>query len=137
MEVLRNKDSPIAQKYRALYKLKEMEGDASIDALQEAIGVLDSVLLQHEICFALGQRGDEKSTGVLLQVLKDRAMNEVTRHEAGEALGAIGNPAAIPDLAAVRDDPTEPQAVRETRELAAARLEQLQPLKRFPRTHVG
>ena len=122
MDILRSKDTSITDKYRALYKVKETEGDEARAGLVECLDCLDSVLLLHEACFALGQRGDAASIEALTRVLQDTSRDEVTRHESGEALGAIGAAACLPALDALRDSADEGAPVRETCDLAAARI---------------
>ena len=125
MDVLKDASSPITAKYRALYALKEAEGEESRAGLVECLGTLDSVLLLHEAAFALGQRGDEASIAALENVLCDHAHDETTRHEAGEALGAIGHASALSVLRKIRDTEDESIPVRETCQLAVARIELL------------
>lgn len=45
------------------------------------------------------------------------------RHEAAEALGALGDTGSLDILKALRDDPKEPDVVRETAEIAVDRIE--------------
>jgi hypothetical protein len=54
----------------------------------------DSALLKHECAYCLGQMQDDRALPVLTRVLEDSQQDVMVRHEAGEALGAIGNPAA-------------------------------------------
>lgn len=44
------------------------------------------------------------------------------RHEAAEALGALGDLGCLDILRALRDDPNEPEVVRETAEIAVDRI---------------
>lgn len=50
----------------------------------------------------------------------------MVRHEAGEALGAIGSGVSLETLIRHRDDETEPAEVRETCELSVARIQWIQ-----------
>eukprot|EP01060_Flectonema_neradi_P036678 TRINITY_DN7134_c0_g1_i1.p1 TRINITY_DN7134_c0_g1~~TRINITY_DN7134_c0_g1_i1.p1 ORF type:complete len:294 (+),score=54.14 TRINITY_DN7134_c0_g1_i1:44-925(+) len=123
MDVMKDPSSSITQRYRALYQLKETEGDEGRKGLVESLELTKSVLLLHEICFSLGQRGDKESIEVLEKILMMRSEhNEVTRHEAAEALGAIGDERCLPLLKQYWDDEEESQAVRETCELAYQRI---------------
>ncbi|CDJ42282.1 PBS lyase HEAT-like repeat domain-containing protein, putative [Eimeria tenella] len=64
--------------------------------------------------------GNEFSISFLESLLKDKSEDEMVRHEAAEALAAIGDEASIDTLAAFLDDASVP--VRETCELGIARL---------------
>jgi hypothetical protein len=44
----------------------------------------------HQVAYCLGQMGDERCVRKLLEVLDDESREAIVRHEAGEALGAIG-----------------------------------------------
>eukprot|EP01063_Lacrimia_lanifica_P005834 TRINITY_DN13520_c0_g2_i1.p1 TRINITY_DN13520_c0_g2~~TRINITY_DN13520_c0_g2_i1.p1 ORF type:complete len:304 (+),score=130.50 TRINITY_DN13520_c0_g2_i1:54-965(+) len=125
MAILRDASSPITAKYRALYKVKEDPSEEGRLGLVECLTLLDSVLLLHEVCFALGQRGDKASAAALLKVLHDKDAHEVTRHEAAEALGAIGDGAYLDVLQQFWDDADERVPVRETCELAVQRIKLL------------
>ena len=64
-----------------------------IDAYHEAIDTTDSVLLQHELLYNIGQFGSERSIPVCVAIIRDyERYHEVSRHEAIEAIGAIGYP---------------------------------------------
>eukprot|EP01064_Diplonema_japonicum_P014750 TRINITY_DN2244_c0_g1_i1.p1 TRINITY_DN2244_c0_g1~~TRINITY_DN2244_c0_g1_i1.p1 ORF type:complete len:318 (+),score=75.37 TRINITY_DN2244_c0_g1_i1:56-955(+) len=125
MEVMRDENSTVTERYRALYKLKETEGEEGRMGLEESLGLTKSVLLLHEICFALGQRGDEKSVEVLFKVLEDLTEDEVTRHEAAEAIGAVGEAKFIDRLKKIEEDEKTPIPVKETCSLAVDRLKLL------------
>lgn len=45
------------------------------------------------------------------------------RHEAAEALGALGDKGSLELLTAMRDDVREPEVVRETCEIAVGRIQ--------------
>ncbi|KAL8092597.1 hypothetical protein AgCh_034745 [Apium graveolens] len=83
-----------------------------------------SNLLAHEAAFALGQMQDVEAIPALENVLNDMSLHPITRHEAAEALGAIGLRSNIPLLKnSLVNDPA--QEVRETCELALSRIEEL------------
>ncbi|KAG6547368.1 hypothetical protein Mapa_010816 [Marchantia paleacea] len=113
----------IAERWRALFSLRNMKGtvprEALITAMRDA-----SNLLAHEAAFALGQMQDAEAIPALKAVLEDvNSCASIVRHEAAEALGAIGAPEGIALLkkALVSDPAPE---VRETCELALRRIEQ-------------
>ncbi|KAK6937823.1 hypothetical protein RJ641_031331, partial [Dillenia turbinata] len=83
-----------------------------------------SNLLAHEAAFALGQMQDTDAVPALEAVLQDVAFHPIVRHEAAEALGAIGLESNVPQLKrSLVLDPA--QEVRETCELALQRIEEL------------
>lgn len=47
-------------------------------------------MLKHELAYCLGQMKDTRAIPVLIKVLEDEKQTPIVRHEAGEALGAIG-----------------------------------------------
>ncbi|GKB13671.1 deoxyhypusine hydroxylase [Tanacetum coccineum] len=83
-----------------------------------------SNLLAHEAAFVLGQMQDAEAIPALKIVLNDYSLHPIVRHEAAEALGAIGLESNITLLKdSLESDPA--QEVRETCELALSRLEEL------------
>ncbi|KAK7194355.1 deoxyhypusine hydroxylase [Novymonas esmeraldas] len=116
---------PLDSRMRELYRLKEscLKTVAGVTVLLEAIDTTDSVLLQHELAYNVGQSGREEALPGLERIVRDASYDVVTRHEAAEALGAIGSPLALRVLEAHGDPAKEPEAaIRETCELALARL---------------
>lgn len=112
---------------RELYRLKEsghMHTPAGAELLLSAIDTTDSVLLQHEIVYNVGQtKQPEASIDGLTKVVQNMSYDVVTRHEAAEALGALGSPAAMEVLREHTDPVKEPHVeVRETCELSLARI---------------
>ena len=83
-----------------------------------------SALLKHEVAYCIGQMGMPEAVKVLEQVLQDSGQEPIVRHEAGEALGAIGSQDSLHVLKACVLDPVE--AVADTCRLAVARIEWLQ-----------
>lgn len=83
-----------------------------------------SNLLAHEAAFALGQMQDTEAIPALESVLNDLSLHPIVRHEAAEALGAIGLDSNIPLLKnSLVSDPA--QEVRETCGLALRRIEEI------------
>nr|NVI76097.1 nero [Cucujiformia] len=73
--------------------------------------------------YCFGQMQDEKAVDILISVLEDEEQEPMVRHEAAEALGAIGSEAALPYLQKYKiHTVTE---VSETCELALDRIEWL------------
>ncbi|GAB5359218.1 hypothetical protein AAMO2058_000525500 [Amorphochlora amoebiformis] len=86
---LTNPKCPIGKRMDAVFYLKYHGGEEAIKSLSKGL-VSDSVLLNHEICYVMGQMQDPKALPILNKVLDDEKEHAVVRHEAAEALGAIG-----------------------------------------------
>ncbi|PRW59578.1 deoxyhypusine hydroxylase [Chlorella sorokiniana] len=117
---LKNPDTPLPAKYRILFSLRGIAGPAAHAAMLE--GLKDpSALFRHEVAYCLGQRQDPAAVATLKQILKDDAEHPMVRHEAGEALGAIGTEEC---LVTVREHVQDPcQEVAHTCQLALQRIE--------------
>jgi len=122
-EKLVNPDTPIAERYRCVFTLSNLGGPLAIKALASAFED-KSTLLKHEIAYVIGQLQDTGSIPVLRDVLADMNQDPVVRHEAGEALGAIGTAECLEIVRQYLNDPAP--EVRETCELAVSRIEWLQ-----------
>ncbi|KAK9840328.1 hypothetical protein WJX74_007727 [Apatococcus lobatus] len=94
---IRDPASPLTHKYRALFALRNCPGSAAESALTKGLQV-NSALFRHEVAYCLGQRQDPSATALLSEMLRDTAEHPMVRHEAGEALGAIGTPACLEQL---------------------------------------
>jgi len=92
--VLLNVNKPLKERFRALFTLKNIGSDKCIKEI--AKGFTDSsALLKHELAYCLGQMQNEKAIPELVSVLEDDNQETIVRHEAGEAIGAIGSKNAI------------------------------------------
>ena len=58
----------------------------------------NSALLRHEVAYVLGQMQNQVAIPTLIDVLSDEDEHVMVRHEAAEALGAIGDYSVIPIL---------------------------------------
>ncbi|XP_047633512.1 deoxyhypusine hydroxylase [Phacochoerus africanus] len=114
---------PLQARFRALFTLRGLGGPGAITWISQAFGD-DSALLKHELAYCLGQMQDSRAIPVLVDVLRDTCQEPMVRHEAGEALGAIGNPEVLEILKQYSTDPVV--EVAETCQLAVRRLEWLQ-----------
>lgn len=122
-ERLLDQNQPISERFRALFSLRNLRGAAPRNALIHATRD-PSNLLAHEAAFALGQIQDADAIPALEAVLNDFSLHPIVRHEAAEALGAIGLKTNVPLLKnSLASDPA--QEVRETCELALSRIEEL------------
>ncbi|NXQ69726.1 DOHH hydroxylase, partial [Quiscalus mexicanus] len=120
---------PLPARFRALFTLRNLGGRAAVEWISRGFGD-GSALLKHELAYCLGQLQDEAAIPVLIRVLEDTAQEPMVRHEAGEALGAIGNPDVLDVLKRYSQDPVV--EVAETCQLAVRRLEWLQNNKEQP-----
>ncbi|EPY50396.1 deoxyhypusine hydroxylase [Schizosaccharomyces cryophilus OY26] len=124
--VLVNKDgkSDLPFRYRALFSLNALaqKGDKrAIDAVYNAFGD-ESELLKHEMAYVLGQSGQEYAIEPLTKIVEDANQQVMVRHEAAEALGALGFTKSLPVLEKYyKNDPLAP--IRETCELSIARIQ--------------
>lgn len=120
--ILVNPKQDLTTRFRALFTLRNLGGPEAIKWISDAF-VDDSALLKHELAYCLGQMQDERAIPVLETVLKDASQEPMVRHEAGEALGAIGNIKVLDLLKRYAEDPVI--EVAETCQLAVRRLEWL------------
>ncbi|XP_032821900.2 deoxyhypusine hydroxylase [Petromyzon marinus] len=121
--VLADESQPLKARFRALFTLKGMGGEAAVRWLASALRD-PSALLGHEAAFCLGQTGHAAAKAPLEELLRDRDARPIVRHEAGEALGAIGTPDVLDVLREFSSDPVV--EVAETCQLAVRRVEWLQ-----------
>uniref|UniRef100_A0A2N9HGC8 Deoxyhypusine hydroxylase n=2 Tax=Fagus sylvatica TaxID=28930 RepID=A0A2N9HGC8_FAGSY len=120
---LGDQTQPISERFRVLFSLRNLKGPAPRNAL--ILATRDSSnLLAHEAAFALGQMQDSEAIPALVALLNDYSLHPIVRHEAAEALGAIGLESNVLILKnSLVLDPAE--EVRETCELALNRIEQI------------
>ncbi|XP_010211075.1 PREDICTED: deoxyhypusine hydroxylase [Tinamus guttatus] len=109
--------------FRALFTLRGLGGAAAVRWISRGFDD-SSALLKHELAYCLGQMREAAAIPVLLRVLQDPRQEPMVRHEAGEALGAIGNPEVLDVLKRYSEDPVV--EVAETCQLAVRRLQWLQ-----------
>jgi len=102
--VLNNKERPLKERFRALFTLKNIGGSTAIEAISKAFDD-DSALLKHELAYCLGQMQDTQAVEILTKVLEDTSQEPMVRHEAAEALGAIGHQDVLPILEKYKGDP--------------------------------
>ncbi|XP_053709745.1 deoxyhypusine hydroxylase [Synchiropus splendidus] len=122
-QVLVDPSQQLKQRFRALFTLKNLGGADAIEWISKAF-CDESALLKHELAYCLGQMQDPRAISTLTAVLKDTDQEPMVRHEAGEALGAIGDCTVLSLLKEYSQDPVI--EVAETCQLAVRRLEWLQ-----------
>ena len=101
--VLCNEDEKMFQRMRALFALRNIGGTDSVEALAAAYDS-KSALLKHEIASVMGQMQDPHAVPHLIERLEDGEEDVMVRHEAAEALGAIGDRTALEVLERFVDD---------------------------------
>jgi deoxyhypusine monooxygenase len=116
---LTDQGTSLAEKYRILFSLRNISGDQAHAAM--LTGLKDrSALYRHEVAYCLGQRQDPAAVQALKAILHDTSEHGMVRHEAGEALGAIGTPDCIDPLREHEHDAV--REVAETCQLAMQRI---------------
>ncbi|EDK44284.1 hypothetical protein LELG_02463 [Lodderomyces elongisporus NRRL YB-4239] len=129
-DILINKSGsvPLAHRFRALFSLKSIGSDnSSPEQAHKAIEYIaesfrdNSELLKHEVAYVLGQTHDLHAASYLRDVLTDDNQQVMVRHEAAEALGALGDKDSLDLLQKyfVNDPSLE---IRQTCELAIERI---------------
>jgi deoxyhypusine monooxygenase len=101
---LSDENEKMFQRMRALFALRNKGGNDSVDALTNAFSS-ESALLKHEIAYVLGQMQNPHAVPSLIERLSDLSEDVMVRHEAAEALGAIGDMIAIDTLRKYQEDP--------------------------------
>ncbi|ESN89892.1 hypothetical protein HELRODRAFT_186235 [Helobdella robusta] len=118
-KTLEDRLKPLPERFRALFTLRNLGGKAAIDSISRCFSD-PSVLLKHELAYCLGQMQDKYAIPTLINVLEDGSQEVIVRHEAGEALGAIGSSEVLNVLEKHRESPI--REISETCQLAIARL---------------
>ncbi|KAJ3133973.1 deoxyhypusine hydroxylase [Physocladia obscura] len=115
--------APLKQRFRALFTLKSVKSNRAVDII--ARGFADpSVLLRHELAYVLGQMKNPHAIPILNNVLATLSEDPMVRHEAAEALGAIGQESSLEILEKYRTlEQESSRVVRETVELAIERIQ--------------
>lgn len=89
--ILNDKSQTLSSRFRALFLLRNTNDDRSVDLICKCFSD-SSALLKHELAYCLGQMQNPTAICCLLSVLEDKEQEPMVRHEAGEALAAIGDP---------------------------------------------
>ncbi|MAU85779.1 MAG: hypothetical protein CMA21_04180 [Euryarchaeota archaeon] len=98
-----DEEEKMFQRMRALFALRNIGGNDSVEALAAAFSS-SSALLKHEIAYVMGQMQDSAAVPYLIDRLEDYEEDVMVRHEAAEALGAIGDRIALGVLERFKDD---------------------------------
>ncbi|KAF7456210.1 Deoxyhypusine hydroxylase [Cryptosporidium felis] len=119
-ELLLSKDTDIASKIRCLFFGRFYGDEESAEILSRSLDYSDSVLFRHEVLYVLGQMGLRSPLDRLYGILGDESEHPMVRHEAGEAIAAIGEDESLEVVERYLEDKSP--AVRETCYLAAHSL---------------
>lgn len=122
-KVLQDANRPLKERFRALFTLRNIGGRVAIDCISKCFED-PSALLKHELAYCLGQMQDKDAINVLVNVLEDLKQEPMVRHEAAEALGAIGSSEVLVILEKYLNDPVV--EVAETCQLAIERIKWLE-----------
>lgn len=124
-----SESTPLAVRFRALFSLKHHAAQhpptlQTLPAIHAIAAALDSpsALLKHELAYCLGQSSNNAAVPFLQDLVKNREEDAMCRHEAAEALGALGSKESLDMLTERWQDDTEAEVVRETCEIAVGRI---------------
>ena len=92
------------QRMRAVFSLRNERSNEACLALCEGFSST-SALLRHEIAYVLGQMQNSAALPSLIERLEDDQEHVMVRHEAAEAMGAIGDRTVLPILKKFSLDP--------------------------------
>lgn len=126
-DCLCSREGPIGKQMNAVFLLKSLGGEDAIDQLKRGMDS-DSVLLKHEIAYVLGQMQDSYANEFLISVLSNEKEDPIVRHEAAEALGAIGDEESLPVLEKYQNHHIK--EISETCSLAISLINQRRTLSR-------
>ncbi|XP_021963758.1 deoxyhypusine hydroxylase [Folsomia candida] len=118
-EFLRNETNPLKARFRALFTLRNINNLLAIQQIGDCFSD-PSALLKHELAYCLGQMQSHEAIPILASVLNNLEEHPMVRHEAAEALGAIGGEDCLQILKKYSQDKVT--EVAETVELALARI---------------
>lgn len=129
-KILTSEQEPLARRFRALFSLKFLAStqpptEQTVPAIEAIAAAFTSpsALLKHELAYCLGQSRNDAAISPLRHVLQDKAEDAMCRHEAAEALGALGDMGSLDLLKGLRDNAQEPDVIRETCDIAVDRIE--------------
>lgn len=119
--------TPIGMRMRAAYYLRHYYQDSNATVVTDTLaqGLLQPAhgsLLRHEFAYVMGQIQDTACVGALEQVLADATECVMVRHEAAEALGALGEGRAVLE-SIVGEDNTAPIELVDTCRLSLSVME--------------
>jgi deoxyhypusine monooxygenase len=96
---------PLFERYKAMFSLRNNRSKAAVLALCK--GLEDpSPLFRHEVAYVLGQLAHPASATALMASVTKEGEHEMVRHEAAEAIGAIGTEECVEFLQKYVNDGT-------------------------------
>lgn len=102
---LLDRNLPMYDRYKAMFALRNRMDDEGAKALLR--GLEDSsALFRHEVAYVLGQLQSPSTLATLETSLRNKAEHPMVRHEAAEAIGAIGTTEALTLLKEFEKDPS-------------------------------
>ncbi|KAF2102947.1 Deoxyhypusine hydroxylase [Rhizodiscina lignyota] len=129
-KLLTSETTPLAKRFRALFSLKHLASlspptSQTVPAIQAIAAAFSSpsALLKHELAYCLGQSRHDAAVPYLRAVLEDANEDAMCRHEAAEALGALGDVGSLELLRKLKDQTGLPDVITETCAIAVARIE--------------
>lgn len=126
--LVKAKDTPISLKMRCLFYLRNLGTAEAASCIQRCLS-RDSVLLDHEVAYVLGQLKQRNSIEYLFEMAGDSTLSDIVRHEAIEALGNFEDPTLIPRIENFLN--IENLIIKESAILALQKLAENEPI------HVG
>lgn len=105
------------ERYGNLFALRDLgTNDAVLGLAKVLLEDTSSAVLRHEVAFVLGQCANKLALPSLVASLENLEENQMVRHEAAEAIGAISEESATPLLQKFAKDPN--RVVAESCEIA-------------------
>lgn len=111
-KLLNDQDKPLFERYRAMFRLRDLGTDEACLALASGLEDDPSALFKHEIAYVFGQLCNPVTVPALIKILKDEREAGMVRHEAAEALGSIATDECLPVLQSFLND--KEQVVRDS-----------------------
>ncbi|XP_002154724.4 deoxyhypusine hydroxylase [Hydra vulgaris] len=128
-ESLRDVNKPLKDRFRNLFTLKNINNEQAISEIAKSFKD-SSALFKHELAYCLGQMKNALAIPILTEVLSDESQEAIVRHEAAEAIGAIGLFTSLPLLETYRDHKIV--EIAETCDIAIDRIKWLQTQQSEP-----
>lgn len=97
---------PLFERYKAMFSLRNNRSKAAVLALCKGLQEDPSPLFRHEVAYVLGQLAHPASATALMESVTKESEHEMVRHEAAEALGAIGTEECVEFLQKYLNDGT-------------------------------
>lgn len=121
VELVHNPKTSVSIKTRALYYLRGIDTEEAALALEKCI-TNNSVLIDHEVAYVLGQMKQPATIPFLLKLAENLEISPIVRHEAIEALGNFEDPSLISKIEPFVENQIE--IISESAILAIKKLEQ-------------